>query len=364
MDLPSRFQRLIAGQAGPPGRLACGVLRPASLLYALAMRLRNRWYDRGGSRVARVGVPVVSVGNITTGGTGKTPLVIEVCRRLSSAGLRPAVVSRGYRAGPGGQADELLLLRRRLPDVPCVADPDRVAGARRAVHEHGANVIVLDDGFQHRRIGRDLDIVVVDATCPFGYGYVLPRGLLREPLSGLRRASLIVISRVDQVDAPSLQRLESALDAFAPGVPRVRAVHRPAGLVRLDGVESPLSPADLGPSYCFAAIGNPGSFRQTVASLGIDIAGVQWFSDHHHYREGDLAALQDAAQRIGAAALLTTEKDAVKLGALDARGVLPVLAVRIEIDFRPNDDRILTTALDRAVQTRRGVHEPTPIPTR
>jgi len=364
MDPASRHHSLIAGQAGPLGRLVCCVLRPASGLYAAVMGLRNRWYDRGGSRVARICVPVVSVGNITTGGTGKTPLVIEVCRRLSSAGLRPAVVSRGYRAGPGGQADELLMLRRRLPDVPCLADPDRVAGARRAVSEHGANVIVLDDGFQHRRIGRDSDIVVVDATCPFGYGHVLPRGLLREPLYGLRRASLIVISRVDQVDAPALQRVESALDAFAPDVPRVRAVHRPAGLVQLDGVESPLSAADLGPSYCFAAIGKPGSFRQTTASMGIHVAGFQWFSDHHHYSERDLVALQAAAQRVGAAALLTTEKDAVKLAALNARGPIPVLAVRIEIDFRPNDDRILDNALDRAVQTRRGVHEPTPIPTR
>ncbi|UCG17170.1 MAG: tetraacyldisaccharide 4'-kinase [Phycisphaerales bacterium] len=329
-----------------------GVLRGASMLYGAAVSLRNRRYDRSPSAVARLPVPVISIGNITTGGTGKTPLVMEVVRRLCDRGLRPAVVSRGYKARAGGPGDELLLLRRRLGDVPCIAAPDRLAGGRLALQRYGANVIVLDDAFQHRRIARDLDVVVIDATCPFGHGRLLPGGLLREPLRELRRASLLVVSRADQVSAEQLTSIDTTLEAHAPSVRRIRSAHRPATLVRIDGVETRLEPEDIGRSYCFAGIGNPASFRNIVARMGIEIADVRWWPDHHAYRRRDAAALQGAAHDCGAAVLLTTEKDAVKLAALPVQWSVPVYAVRIEVDFFADGGTILACALDRTLDPR------------
>ncbi len=346
-DAPSWYHRVIAGDVGVAGGPLRSALRMVSLAYGAAIRARNRMYDRAVG--TQLPVPVISVGNITTGGTGKTPLVMELARRLRRHGRKPAVVSRGYKSGPAGKADELLMIHRHIPDMPCVADPDRVAGARRAVDDYGADVILLDDGFQHRRIGRDLDLVVIDATCPFGYGHLLPRGLLREPLTALQRASLIVLSRTDQVPPPRLEDIDAVLDRAAPNVRRIRAVHRPAGLVRLDGTDPKLGPLDVGRAFCFAAIGNPAAFRATVGSLGIELADVRWWPDHHIYDERDADAVQAAARRCDASVLLTTEKDAVKLTGLAARWSLPVYALRIEIDFPSGHATILASALEEAV---------------
>jgi tetraacyldisaccharide 4'-kinase len=343
----------VAGDTGVAAAPLRGVLHLASIVYRQAVRARNRKYDHPES-TTWLDVPVISIGNLTTGGTGKTPIVMDIARRLRAAGHQPAVVSRGYKSGPRGDADELLMIRRRLPDVPCVADPDRIAGARRAIREYGANVIVLDDGFQHRRIGRDLDIVVIDATCPFGYGHMLPRGLLREPLAGLRRASMILLSRTDQVPAQRMDEIHAALDRLAPAVPRVRTTHRPTGLVRLDSSNPQLDAADVGRAFCFAAIGNPAAFRGTVSSFGIDIAGVRWWPDHHAYSESDASVVQDLARRASAAVLLTTEKDAVKLTGLGTRWEIPVYALQIEIDFPTGDDTILASALTELMTARRG----------
>lgn len=352
MDAPSLYHRVIAGNAGMAAATVRGALRGASVLYGAVVSLRNRRYDRSTSAVTRLPVPVISIGNITTGGTGKTPLVMEVVRRLCDRGLRPAVISRGYKAQAGGTGDELLLLRRRLGDIPCLAAPDRLAGGRLALQRYGANVIVLDDAFQHRRIARDLDVVVIDATCPFGHGRLLPGGLLREPLRELRRASLLVVSRADQVSAEQLSAIESTLQTHAPTVPRIRSAHRPAKLVRIDGTETRLEPEDIGRSYCFAAIGNPASFRKIVAGMGIEIADVRWWPDHHAYRPRDATALQNAAHGCGATVLLTTEKDAVKLATLPVPWSVPVYAVRIEVDFLADGGTILASALDRTLDPR------------
>jgi tetraacyldisaccharide 4'-kinase len=297
---------------------------------------------------------VISIGNITAGGTGKTPLAMDVVGRLLAWGRKPAVVSRGYRALPGEEADELAMVRRRLPGVPCIACPDRVSGARQAVQKHGADTIVLDDAFQHRRIGRDLDIVLIDATCPFGRGHLLPRGLLREPLCGLRRASLVVLSRCDQASREQLRAIDAALDVHAPLVPRIRCLHRPTGLVRVDGSRTGLEPEDVGPAWCFAAIGNPAAFRSTVGAMGIEAVGEHWWADHHAYTGQEMEETGRAAHAAGATVLLTTEKDAVKLGELADRASLPVYAVRVEIDFAAGGDTILESALERVVQARRG----------
>ena len=193
-------------------RLLRGGLHLASFGYEAAMRLRNFAYDRAWLRVTKVDAPVISLGNITTGGTGKTPMAAWLANWLGEQGRVPGLLSRGYRSLDGAANDEKLVLDRLCPGVPHVQQQDRVTAARRLVGEHRCDALILDDGFQHRRLHRDLDIVLIDALQPWGYGHVLPRGLLREPLAGLKRADLIVLTRADQV-AP--EQLRVLLDQLA-----------------------------------------------------------------------------------------------------------------------------------------------------
>ncbi|MBN2129221.1 MAG: tetraacyldisaccharide 4'-kinase, partial [Sedimentisphaerales bacterium] len=211
------YRKLISGQISPwlgiPGRI---LLTPPSWPYSLVTLFRNWLYAQGWLRVHRVGVPVVCVGNLTTGGTGKTPLVVWLARLMGQKGVRAAILTRGYKANGRKtpydvttNTDEPAELAAACPGVPVIVNPDRVAGAAEAIRSHGAQVLLMDDGFQHRRLGRDLDIVAVDATCPFGYGRLLPAGLLREPLSGLTRAHAVVLTRSDQVSEETLRQIET-----------------------------------------------------------------------------------------------------------------------------------------------------------
>jgi tetraacyldisaccharide 4'-kinase len=309
------------------------------------MAWRNWRYDQGVS-VATVGVPVISVGNITTGGTGKTPLVVDIAQRAQARGRTVAVLSRGYKARKGELADELVYISRRLPGVVCIQDPDRTAAAGRAVKQHRADAIVLDDAFQHRRLGRDLDVVAVDATCPFGFGYLLPRGMLREPPGALGRADLIVITRADQVEPAALDELQVRLEEAAPGVSRVACRHKPVGLLRLDGGAP--EPAELEGRrvVCASGIGSPGAFEGTVRQMGADVGGHLVFADHHRYRAEDVARIMAEAKRCDADLVVITEKDAVKLAGLPADGPCPVAVLRVDIDFMEDGATILASALD------------------
>jgi tetraacyldisaccharide 4'-kinase len=325
-----------------------GLLRVCSGCYGLGVALRNRRYDR--LTAAAVGVPVVSVGNITTGGTGKTPLVIEIARRLQQRDRKVGVLSRGYKATPGRSGDELDLVSRRLPEVVCIADPNRASAAQRVITAHQVTAIVLDDGFQHRRLGRDLDVVAVDATCPFGFGHLLPRGLLRESPSSLRRASLIVVTRADQVEDDALAALHARLAEIAPQVPRVSCRHRATGLVELNGAPSSVVLDQESRVFCFSAIGNPEAFETTVRRMGGRVSGHQRYPDHHRYGPDDMSKLNEAITRCGADLVLTTEKDAVKLAPLQITWPVPVLAVRVDIDFLDRGDTIVADALDQVLE--------------
>ena len=181
-------------------------------------------------RAQPIGVPVVSVGNLTLGGTGKSPMVRWLARWFRQSGVSPAVVSRGYGSAAGEANDEALELRLLLPDVPHVQNPDRVAGGREAVEKYGAQLVLLDDGFQHRRIARDLDIVLLDALTPFGYGHVFPRGMLREPVSGLRRADAVVLSRADLIEPAEREAIWRVVRRYAPASICVEAAHCAAGV--------------------------------------------------------------------------------------------------------------------------------------
>jgi len=339
MSEHSPFRRIIAGESGLWAAPIRGGLRLAEILYASGVAVRNSRFDRRGPRHV-ASIPVISVGNITVGGTGKTPFVIHLVGRLEQMGLAPAVVSRGYGTAAGEPNDEERLIRKSCAGVVCVSDPDRALAVEVAQRQFGANVVVLDDGFQHRRLARTLDIVLIDATCPFGFGHLLPRGLLREPLESLRRAHLIILTRCDQVSRSDLSSIESKVHAIAGNTLQLKCSHRVTGLQRLDGtpVEEPLEGKR---AVLFAGIAQPQAFLTTVRSLGIDVVGCRWWPDHHRYRSQDIDSLMGVGRYPPYDLLVTTEKDAVKLTDLPGVGQARIAVARVAIDFVDGDDTML-----------------------
>ncbi|MBX9789420.1 MAG: tetraacyldisaccharide 4'-kinase [Pirellulales bacterium] len=330
----STFHALVSGRRrGLSASLVRGALRVAEAPYALAMRVRNHRYDSGRAEIHRVGVPVVSVGNITLGGTGKTPLVEWIARWLRQHGVRVALVSRGYGATDGSANDEALELEQKLPDVPHVQNRDRVAGARLAIEEFESQLVLLDDGFQHRRLARDLDIVVLDATEPFGCDHVFPRGLLREPLAGLRRADVFVLSRADLVTPERRAEIRQRAQGFAPHAAWVEARHAPRVWRSAGGLERPLEELAGRKVAAFCGIGNPESFRRTLMGAGCDVVVFREYPDHHAYNRADVDGLTAWARTAGTAdAVVTTHKDLVKIGVEQLAGKpLWALVVGMEI---------------------------------
>lgn len=323
-------------------------------IYRLGVHRRNRQFESDEKvYVTKVAVPVISIGNLTTGGTGKTPLVIWLCRQIRQVDRRVAIVSRGYGAAKNPDRtsranDEALELGQRLPDVPHLQDPNRAASATIAIEELETEVIVMDDGFQHRALGRDLDIVVVDATEPFGFGYLLPRGLLREPVKNISRADFVVLSRCDQVSDEEIARTETELRKHSPHLPIARTKVQPAKWMQYDGQEkglcqvagSPTEDADARAVFVCCAIGNPDSFLNTVASTGVKVVGQKFFPDHHLYDRTDIEVIAEAAVESGAAAIVCTHKDLVKIGVNQFKG-LPIYALVAEIVFLEGETELL-----------------------
>lgn len=338
-------------QRGPFAAAARALLAALSVPYRLVVRTRMAFYSNGLLLCRELDAPVISVGNITTGGTGKTPLVVWIVRWLTQQGVRPAILSRGYgQKAPGGRgdSDETLLFRRQLPGIPHLVGKDRYAAGLRAIRDHGAECLVLDDGFQHLAIGRDLDIVAVDSLLPFGYGRLLPRGLLREPLKGIRRADLIVLTRCDLVTSDEVRQLRERLRELGVTCPVAESQHRPARLYPI-GTGEPLGPEWLrGRKVCaFSALGNPEAFPSTLRALGAQLLHHEAFRDHHWYRAEELAAIARKAEAIGAEAVVTTEKDAVKIGSFPEGGP-PALVLAVELAVTRGED-LLVAALGRVL---------------
>jgi tetraacyldisaccharide 4'-kinase len=327
-----------------------GCLRLAEIPYTWAVELRNWGYDSGRLAVRRVGVPVVSVGNMTTGGTGKTPLVAWLAQWFANRGVRVVLISRGYKGARAGPNDEARELQRSLPDVPHVQHPDRVAAARQAVDQWGAELLVLDDAFQHRRIHRDLDIVLIDALQPFGYGRVLPRGLLREPLARLARADVVGLSRAEAVDAMRRESLRQEIERRAPSALWMELAHQPRRLVNVHGATKPLDELKGCPVAAFCGIGNPQGLYHALQSLGYRIEAFRPLPDHYPYHPRDITLLERWIAGQGTLdAVLCTGKDLVKIERTQLGGV-PLWALAIEIDIaRGREDlaRRLAAVLDR-----------------
>jgi tetraacyldisaccharide 4'-kinase len=342
-------------------------LSPLSAVYGSATGLRNRMYDRGLFKTHKLPVPVICVGNITTGGTGKTPLTALVAAHLQGRGLRVAVLSRGYGrlsreeplvvsegagalVSPDQGGDEPVLLAGMLAGVPVVVGADRVRSGRYAHERFGAQVLVLDDGFQHRRLARDLDIVVLDCFDPFGRYALLPSGRLREGLSGLSRAGLFVVTR--SAPADGLRTLIEVVRAHNPAAPNVRAHQSAVGVTvpgGPDGLE-PLPAPRTARVGGFCAIGNPEAFRLDLLRIGFELALFEAFRDHHRYTGEEIRSLSDRARQAGAAYLLTTEKDLARMTpGLAPPGSLPLKGLRIQYDIDPPEP------FTRAIETAAGL---------
>jgi tetraacyldisaccharide 4'-kinase len=301
------------------------LLAPFTPLYAAVVRARAAAYGHGLLKVHDLPLPVVSVGNLTFGGTGKTPTVIALVRDLVRRGRRPAVLTRGYGrrgtsqlivVGPDPElavdraGDEPLEMAGRLPGVPIVVDADRVRGGREATRL-GADVLVLDDGFQHLRLARDLDLVLVDAGDPWGGGALPPRGRLREPLTALARASAVLVTKVPADAAPVVDHITDEVTRIAGARPLLTARLVASRVRTPSGWELPDVLAGRR-VLAFAGIGRPQGFVAVLEDAGAEVVATRWYRDHHRYVEGDLErVVADAAAR-GVIAVTTT-KDAVKL---------------------------------------------------
>lgn len=332
MFRPSAFRDLVSGRRqDAAARLLRAGLRVVETPYTWAVRWRNRRYDRGRAPIHRVEVPVVSVGNLTLGGTGKTPLVAWLAQWAVDRGLRPAIVSRGYGGAAGGENDEARELAQKLPGVTQYRNADRVAAAREAVAA-GAQIIVLDDAFQHRRLHRDLDIVLLDATEPFGFGHVFPRGTLREPVDSLRRAGVVILSRADLLPVAARADILCEVRRWSPQSLWAEVVYSPRSLISPDGRRTDLDEIEGKAVAAFCGIGNPAGFRHTLQRCGFRLAGFREFPDHHRYTVPELRAVADWAAGLPAEAIVCTQKDLVKIPPGEALA-LPVWAIAIEPEF-------------------------------
>ena len=348
-DREHYFRGVISGRERGLGAAALrGAARLAEPFYGFGVRLRNWTFD---ARIRRAHVaprPVICVGNVTTGGTGKTPVVRWLADELRRRGHRPAVLMRGYKgqASPDGSiaGDEQQLLAELLrhpgqPPVPVIADPDRARGARRAMEiDPQVTVFLLDDGFQHRRLRRDFDLVLIDAANPFGHGHLLPRGLLREPLSALKRAHALLLTHVEAVDDAGAGEVERALRHHNAFAPMYRCRHAHGGFIASDGRRDATELA--GRRYlAFCGIGNPETFARQLQSTGGQCAATRFFGDHHAYTEADLEGLANLARSAASDVMITTEKDWVKLRSLNGATTVqpPIWRTELNIAFDRND---------------------------
>lgn len=324
------------------------LLQPLALLYGTVMRLRTSFYEHGLLSSRRLPGTVISVGNLTVGGTGKTPMVLWIAERLSAEGVCPAILTRGYRglgqrdANDGALSDEVALLRQRLDGrAQFGVGKDRYKNGL-ALAKDGAEWFILDDGFQHLELQRDANIVLLDATDPFGGGGVLPAGRLREPRSGLARADLVTITRTSRAPA-----LETVVRRFTTA-PIFYAQNELDGVLRVPSLMEALSEGGRRRDkfFAFCGIGNPAAFFDDLKSWEFTVVGQRVFPDHHRYSSVEIKKLEAEATAAGANALICTEKDAFNLPSSLAP-TLPIYVCRIRLAL--NDENGFWAAVRAAI---------------
>jgi tetraacyldisaccharide 4'-kinase len=347
-----RFHQIISGKTkglGPD--LTRIILRLLAIGYEWVIRIKNYLYEKKIIKQQTVSRPVICVGNLTTGGTGKTPLVAWLCRYLTQnrpqRSLRCAILTRGYK-NHDTQTDETALLKKNC-DVHIIVNPNRVEGAHHAIALDFVDVLIMDDGLQHRRLCRDLDIIAIDATNPFGYNRLLPAGLLREPISALKRAQCAIITRCDQVPLSELDRLETTLASTNPHLVLARSIHAPNKIFYLDGSETTVQALKGKRLFAFCGIGNPNAFFSTVRQAGATIAGTRVFNDHYHCTLSDIDNLHRQALEADAEMLLTTEKNFFDVQNAQITPYLPTGYLSVDLAFISGEDRVkelIETSLD------------------
>jgi tetraacyldisaccharide 4'-kinase len=350
--------RVLSIDNASPLGWALAPLIPLASLYGLVMKARSALYARGLLTQHFLPCRVISVGNLTVGGTGKTPVVIALASALRERGRRVGVVSRGYkrrstdaivdvsdgrsvRGDPGETGDEPLLIAQRCPGVPVAVGADRPSVGRHLIARYHIDTLIMDDGYQHLALRRDTNILVLDAGAPFGNGYLLPRGRLREPLSAMTRATAVLVTRAPR--GARLDELKAAVRSAAPAVPIWVTDFAPSAVVQVGGATT-VEPSVLKGERVLAVsgIGHPESFRRLLADTGATVAEHCVFSDHHAYSREDVQRIRQVAERAGAGRIVTTEKDAVKLAQLvslpsplegEGRVRGDIWAVRIELQW-------------------------------
>jgi tetraacyldisaccharide 4'-kinase len=338
-----RIDRLIYQKEKPLWlRVLLFPLTLLSIPYGWAVRIRTILYSINLWKSRRLPCPVISVGNITVGGTGKTPLVITLAKGLMDRGIPMAILSRGYKGkgssrplvsdgktvllSPKKSGDEPFQMAKALKGIPVFIGKDRFANGQLALQQFNIRGVLLDDGYQHLQLHRDLNILLIDSEIGFGDHHLLPRGILREPLKHLHRADLFLLTKVE--DPESCRPLEKMLREFLPSSPVFHSHYEPQGLIGPDGERVGLQALKGKKALAVTGIANPAYFSLLLRKCGMEIAREMIFPDHHRFTSKDLVAIEKESKE--ADWIVTTEKDIVKLG--EMRMVhLPLLALRIEM---------------------------------
>lgn len=324
-----------------------------SLIYGAIVRILILFYCFNPRRLR---CKVISVGNITLGGTGKTSLVEYIANYVKQQGRKVAILTRGYKrkitsydlgvASYEKMGDEPFMLAKKLGDIPVIVDADRIRSAKKAVEDYQVDTVILDDGFQQWRIIKDLEIVTIDSTDPFGNRHLLPRGILREPLSSLRRADILVLTKTNL--NPDTVDLQDVLSRINPSALIVESIHQPLGFYKINQPDELLNVEILkgGTVTLVSGIGEPDSFENLIISLGINIGPAFRFPDHHCYSEKDLKKITEASQNKNVDAVVTTEKDAVRLSQTsDLSCQLSVLVLCIGLKITKNENEFRSRLL-------------------
>ncbi|MGR3178243.1 MAG: tetraacyldisaccharide 4'-kinase [Candidatus Anammoxibacter sp.] len=333
-----------------------------SYLYRGILALRELFYQKDFIKKTTLPVPIISIGNITLGGTGKTPLVEHIAVYIKKKGKKVAILSRGYGAKKKKQNkslevynDEYLMLRENLTDIPNVINSNRVLSGRKAIKEYHADCLLLDDGFQHHRLNRTLDIVIINALNPFGYDCVFPGGFLRESLRNLKRADLFIIAHSNLCSNNELTNLKDRLNRYNNGIPIVETTHQPVNIENInDGTILPVEWLKEKRIYAFCAIGNPESFSKCLANQGAKITKFKPFLDHYFYTKDELEEIIKDAEHAGVEAIVITQKDKVKILEVLAKKDLdtysiPFYVFKIKINVT-NGTKILERFIDNALE--------------
>ena len=330
---------LYGQQRGLIATLIKSTLSTLTYPYSAVLNTRNILYKNGVLKSTKLPVKVISIGNITTGGTGKTPLVEFMARYLLEKNKKVAILSRGYGGNNSLQKnnnnvnDECLILRENLQEVPVLAGKDRVENGERAIRDYGVDCLILDDGFQHFRIKRDLDIVAIDSLNPFGGENLIPRGSLREPLKNLGRADMFIISHCNQSNKQTIKSIYKKLNHMNIDAPVCESIHRPVNMENItDGSILELEWLKRKRVYGLSAIGNPESFAYTLKELGADLIKHRKFHDHHAYTKEEIDDVVSEAKTLGADAIVVTQKDIVKIRNMDIKD-FNILSLKIEIQI-------------------------------